>query len=464
MSRVTMSPLTGTMLAWIAVGIVLLTAAVVTALWWAGTKGLTDGQLVTARFDALKIGLSVGIGSGGVLALYLAWRRQCSTEDTLVHQQEVAADTRADAVERRITELYTKAAEQLGSDKAPVRLAGLYALERLAQGNVNQRQTIANVLCAYLRMPDDLPGDPIADGTDARVALRERVQEREVRLTAQRILAHHLRPGRDPEHPVDTFWPDLELDLTGATLVDVDFDRCRIRTPGFGGVTFLGEAKFRETTFIGDTRFDGVTFTGGATFERAVFARNAWFDGASFAGDVGFDGVTFARNASFRGLTFTGTAGFAGAVITKNAWFGKATFAGNADFRDASFRKIAEFHGATFTGEALFGKAAFTGHADFRGADFRGNTTFREVGFTGNADFRGAVFHQDAGFRSAAFTTTAEFSGTTFTVNTGFVEATFAGNAVFRGAAFVQPPRLDRAHFEHGIPPELARWIPDGSG
>ena len=60
---------------------------------------------------------------------------------------------RRDATERRITELYTKAFEQLGNDKGAVRLGGLYALERLAQDNPPHRQTIVNVICAYLRMP-----------------------------------------------------------------------------------------------------------------------------------------------------------------------------------------------------------------------------------------------------------------------------------------------------------------------
>jgi hypothetical protein len=57
---------------------------------------------VTARLDALKIGLSIGVGSGGVVALYLAWRRQHSTEAdldnrerALAHQREVAAATMA---------------------------------------------------------------------------------------------------------------------------------------------------------------------------------------------------------------------------------------------------------------------------------------------------------------------------------------------------------------------------------
>jgi hypothetical protein len=80
------------------------------------------------------------------VGLLLTARRQCYTELALVH-------TDRDATERRITELYTKAADQLGSDQAPVRLAGLYALERLAHSTVEHRQTIVDVICAYLRMP-----------------------------------------------------------------------------------------------------------------------------------------------------------------------------------------------------------------------------------------------------------------------------------------------------------------------
>ncbi len=86
------------------------------------------------------------IGTGGAVALLLTARRQRYTELSLLH-------TDRDATERRITELYTKAADQLGSAQAPVRLAGLYALERLAHSTIEHRQTIVDVICAYLRMP-----------------------------------------------------------------------------------------------------------------------------------------------------------------------------------------------------------------------------------------------------------------------------------------------------------------------
>lgn len=94
----------------------------------------------------------------------LALRRQ--------HHQEIAtALTDRDATQRRITGLYTRAAEQLGNDTAPVRLGGLYALEgplRTIPRNARPSSTWSG-------------------------------------LTAQRILADHLRidwfPGQSAPGP-----------------------------------------------------------------------------------------------------------------------------------------------------------------------------------------------------------------------------------------------------------------------
>jgi hypothetical protein len=97
----------------------------------------------TLQADAVKTGATIALGTGGAAYLLLAYRRQRLEE----------VDTR----ERRITELYSKAVEQLGHEKAPVRLGALYSLERLAQNNPEHRQTVIDVFCAYLRMPYRLP-------------------------------------------------------------------------------------------------------------------------------------------------------------------------------------------------------------------------------------------------------------------------------------------------------------------
>jgi len=179
--------------------IVLLAVTLVVIVTWAVTGWLlriAAGD-PTRQIEAIKTGLTAGAGTGGAVALLLAVRRQWSAEVSTVH-------TTHDAAERRLTELYTKAADQLGSDKAPVRFAGLYALERLADANPQQRQTIVNLLCAYLRMPYQPADNSLltSKGKPAELELRydkyrKQREEGEVRNAAQRIVTRHLNPRND---------------------------------------------------------------------------------------------------------------------------------------------------------------------------------------------------------------------------------------------------------------------------
>ena len=336
----------------IAVWAVLIVVAGVGVAAWlllAFTGGDADANRV--QLDAIRTAGTVVVGTGGAAALLLAARRQRSTEIALAQKDRDQADVarahalqersalanEADAAARRITDLYTKAADQLGSEKAPVRLAGLYALERLAQDHVEQRQTIANVLCAYLRMPYTLPGDPPADDArePVRAEYRERLQEREVRLAAQRILAHHLRSD-GPAQPFVTFWADIDVDLTSAVLIDLEFTRCTARNAVFSGATFTGAARF---------------------------------DGARFTGDAGFGGARFIGDAGFGGARFIGDAGFSAATFTRTAWFGAATFIGDTTFKKAMFDGYATFDAAKLP-VARYVRGCPSPWTDFRSARF----------------------------------------------------------------------------------------------
>ncbi|MFE9747159.1 pentapeptide repeat-containing protein [Saccharothrix saharensis] len=460
-SKRVVTPLSGRAVLAAAVGTALVVAAAVTALWLTLAAGGTDPARATTRLEVLRIGLSLGLGGGGLFALYLAWRRQRSTEIALLqkerdqadvarayalqervaaesraHQERVAAATEADAAARRITELFTKAVEHLGAGEAPVRLGGLYALERLAQDNPEQRQTIVNVVCAYLRMPVDLPPEP-PDDPDVH---RQRLREREVRLTAQRVLTSHLRPGRDPDDPAVEFWPDLELDLAGAVLLDADLTGCHVRALRLTG-----------TTFLGDARFTGATFTADTTFEQAVFT-----------GDVRFDHVTFVGRALFREMTFTGNVDFAEAKFRRGARFEDTSFTADAAFSGARFARTAWFARTTFARDAEFGSARFAGNAEFRGAVFAGNTRFVGTTFAGNANFHGVAFRRDVSFREAVLKRVANFRGTAFDGNAGLRGATFGKKVDFQGAGFAQTLRVTADQFPGGIPPELARFTVPG--
>lgn len=314
----------------VATGVVVLTAATIAAiLLWLNLTDVTANDRTTTELDVLKIGLSVGVGSGGVFALYLTARRQQSTERELVQRLDAQNSSEADANERRITELYTRAVDQLGSDKAVVRLAGLYAMERLAQGNSENRQTIVDVLCGYLRMPFSIGN--LDSGSDSP---GHDVPELQVRLTAQRILHRHLGPVESATGEGDpNYWGELDLDLTGATLVRFVLANASVRFCDFRRAHFIGSAQFQGTRFASTifsfSRFDGFAwfestsfgeaggfddtqFTSEATFEKATFG-NSLFRRAHFTKDVTFNNARFVHNIEFDGVTFGGSVSFAGA-------------------------------------------------------------------------------------------------------------------------------------------------------
>ncbi|MFS8103701.1 pentapeptide repeat-containing protein [Lentzea alba] len=466
-----------------AASIATATIGLVVALWWAGTAGLSGAALVTARFDALRTGLSIGIGGGGIFALYLAWRRQHATEIGLVqkerdqadvarayelqretaehtrlHAERVAATTERDAEARRITDLYAKSVEQLGSDKAPVRHGGLYALERLAQDHPDNpalRQTVVNVLCAYLRAPFDPPGDQPDAGAHAetRDEYRVQVQEREVRLTAQRILTTHLDPGNDPDHPSTNFWPDTDLDLTAAVLVDWDMHRGR-----------PNNAIFRSTVFSGDTRFAGASITGQASFVDAQFTANTRFDNARFAGPARFDNAKFTSIARFEHTIFAEMAHFGGATFAGGAFFEQASFSSYALLPRTSFLEQAWFNGATFTEYAAFETALFAEGARFENSLFTAGVTFSSATFRMHAWFSNAKFNGDVEFRNAQFSEGVPLGEVSSTAAAELVSGSLFGNATFvenftpekvdnkpERLKFTQGVRFDGARFTKGV-------------
>ncbi|MGN9775705.1 pentapeptide repeat-containing protein [Micromonospora sp. H33] len=374
----------------------------------------------TLRVDAIRTGLTVVAGTGGGLALLLAARRQWISERAQRHQEAVAAQDQThrervqahteavaeaaqrqqerqaaaaehDAAERRLTELYTRAVELLGSDNAAVRLGGLHALERLGQDNPGQRPTIVAVLCAYLRMPG---------ANDSR--------ETEVRRTAQRVLTRHLRA--DGDH----FWPGVSLDLTGARLDGFDAAGCTLVDADLTGAVCTGTTRFtgadvRGRLSLGATfdelLLDGVTGDAEIVLDGADSTGTS-FDRADLGGTLSCRGATFAR-VTFRGTTFHQPATFDTARFTDSATFRDAVFLGGLSMEHVVFGGYAGFRQARFADLALFRFAEFDGEAWFEQARFESKASFGRARFHGPVTFDGATFARRPGFDQARATTTA---------------------------------------------------------
>lgn len=132
----------------VGIAVLLIIGLLVGALWYAGFPSFVrDGTVrVSTLFELLKLVFAMVAGIGGVAALVVAYRKQRVAEHTnklaeFAHQLAHAADARAEVTKalaeaaderakleterngiRLFNERFAEASEQLGSDKAAVRL------------------------------------------------------------------------------------------------------------------------------------------------------------------------------------------------------------------------------------------------------------------------------------------------------------------------------------------------------
>ncbi|OZD03426.1 hypothetical protein CH275_16805 [Rhodococcus sp. 06-235-1A] len=300
------------------------------------------------------------------------------------------------------------------ADPSPeVRLAGVYALEALAndwieRGQDADAQTCISYLCGYLTRPYTPPTqNPHLRQTVVTPDLGTHVQrtyihphdDLNVRQAITRTIATHLQPHNRRN------WSNYDYDLTGAYFQDANFAGCHFR----------GKINLSDTRFDGEhTSFEDAEFHSAQTsFRLAQFrGESACFDRARFHGDETEFG--YARfhcdETTFDHAQFDG----------RRTSFRKAHFGGEfTSFVGAEFRASeTHFHFAEFHSErTVFDEAQF--HSDSSGflrVEF-GSSRSKCVETTFNrAEFRG---------KSAAFSL-SQFRSTT----TSFNEAKFGGDRI----------------------------------
>jgi hypothetical protein len=122
-----------------------------------------------------------------------------------------------------VTDRYTKAIEQLGSDKLDVRIGGIYALERIARDSTRDHITVMEVLTAFIREhsrePWPLPGD---NGPEPERSTRPDVQAA-VTVIGRRDAKRETRPI-DLRYAILTRADLREAHLRGANFVHAYLD------------------------------------------------------------------------------------------------------------------------------------------------------------------------------------------------------------------------------------------------
>ncbi|MEV7548153.1 pentapeptide repeat-containing protein [Amycolatopsis sp. NPDC089917] len=383
------------------------------------------GDTPTHHRDAFDIGWKSAAAVLAILAAFVTVERLRLSQRE--HHRQLDNDEAT-----HINTLSSQASEQLGSDKAAVRIGGLTDLERLAEQYPNLRQTVVDRICAYLRAPYHPPfslaaraaeTEPASTGMSANYTepsppehsddeIAARRLELDVRRTAQQILCRHLRNQDSSKTSLHAFWEDISLDLQDAVLIEIDFTNCRIASADFRNATIYGRAlfggaRFDERADFNSARFDGVAefsvarFDGGAVFTEARFDRGAAFINAKFVGGAAFGGAKFHKTAEFSKAKFDRFVAFADVNFDRDVRFRNANFLKGVEFSEAKFNGVAAFKEATFHGDALFAGAKFHKLAEFSGVKFNGLATFTVAKFNNAAMFSKAKLEGEAWFSEA---------------------------------------------------------------
>ena len=297
----------------IAIWVVLAIGAFLVATWWLGR--VLPWQLKldseTQAESIVKIALTLVGGVGAVAYLVIKYQEQQQAGRAEKREKDRIVDTKMqDAI------------NQLGSDKASTRIAGVYALADIADTyRGGYRQRVVDILCGYLR--SDRETYPLGeDGKPATGLPRSGDADKAVESTILSMFVAHLKKGpRDENGDVtlrqqvrnDQLWCDCSFDLHGAT--------------------------FHE-----DVRLIGTTFEHGLNFQGTKFERGANFSGAHFTGGASFSGAHFTGGASFSGAHFTGGANFVMAEFRTSAVFSGIQGQPSFRFEECKFNKI--FRGA----------------------------------------------------------------------------------------------------------------------
>jgi len=145
----------------------------------------------------------------------------------------------------QVTDRYTKAIEQLGSDKLDVRIGGIYALERVARDSPRDHPTVMEVLAAFIRVHSHEQWPPPEHGNDA-IPLRTTRPDVQAAVT---VIGR--RDSNSDRRRIDLTRADLSradlsfADLNYADLTDADLNYAHLRDAHLNGA-WLGGAHLND--------------------------------------------------------------------------------------------------------------------------------------------------------------------------------------------------------------------------
>ena len=322
--------------------------------------------------------------------------------------------------ERR--ERYTKAVEQLGDEKAPVRMGGVYTLVGLVDEWLEEKslsdderfkegQVIINNLCAYIRSPftlashyDELSQDsPTPEGIykdkkeEFYIDKAILDSEADVRLSIIKEIHDRIQV---PDKNTPGAWSDFEYDFSGSTFFyPIDLTNSYYVKPiNFSGSTYQSGANFSRSTYKDVADFTDSTYQSGANFTDSTYQGEANFRDSTYQGEANFTDSTYKNVADFSRSTYKSGASFTDSTYQGRAYFSRSTYQDWADFSRSIYQNEVYFSDSIYKSGANFSPSTYNGEAKFTGSIYKSGANFSRSTYNDVADFSGSIFYQKVYF------------------------------------------------------------------
>ena len=455
------------------------------------TTGITGGAFALLLPIAVK-STTTGVGglrhsillaTGGLLAiLTLGETRRKNDIDKQKNDQEKDKNDkdyrRQVRAERR--ERYTKAVEQLGDEKAPVRMGGVYTLVGLVdewledesidkyEDRLKEGQVIINNLCAYIRSPFTLATryDELSQDTPTTEVIYKDSQQKSHKKW--QIISNNLYACIRSRFTPDSHHAELSQDSYTAFYKDKEqefyADKANLKSEADVRLSIIKEIHDRlqgpdentpgawsdfEYDFSGSTFFYPVDLT------KSYYKKPVNFSGSHYYKKVNFSGSTYEKDATFSTFNF------------------RSTYQGWTDFTRSTYQDEAHFSSSTYQDEAHFSSSTYQEKAYFN------NSTYKWANFTGStykwanfidstyqsANFSGSIY-RSADFSGSTYENRADFSGSTYKwsyFSSSTYKWSYFSNSIYQEGVYFSDSTYQSADFSGSIFYQEIYFGKDGS-
>ncbi|OFK70336.1 hypothetical protein [Rothia sp. HMSC065G12] len=386
--------------------------------------------------------------------------------------------------ERR--ERYTKAVEQLGDEKAPIRMGGVYTLVGLVDEWLEEKslsdderfkegQVIINNLCAYIRSPftlashyDELSQDsPTPEGIykdkKEEFYIDKAILDSEADVRLSIINQIHKNIQWIPKNSTEKFsidnkfnenkiykgsWSIFEYNFSGSVFFyDINFSKSYWENKlDVSNSKFLLNPKEKENSKI--SYFSESIYNQAAYFRNCLHKRGVEFNNSVYKGEVDFGESSYDGYAAFNDSTYYKPANLDFSVYNHGFLANHSTYYNSVYFHDSIYKNITAFNNSKYYKEANFSNSIYLKTSSFTHSTYEAKSEFHDsiyyepvtfgehTTYNGKVDFSNSIYHSEVLIGASLYKALADFRNSMYIDKADFSYSAFHGSHYFDGSVF----------------------------